>query len=106
MMIALSHWVYVPIAVYAGMGLFFLRQSLRPSCRVCLRRHCCPNRLRGPDRFTKLPLCVRGPLGSPRQKPKSHLRVPILVQPFSGGTGLALSERSAEKGGFPRRQCV
>jgi hypothetical protein len=58
-MIALSHWVYAPIALYAGMGLFLLRQSLRPSCRVCLHRHYCPNRLRGPERFTKLPVCVR-----------------------------------------------
>lgn len=58
-MIILSHWVYAPMALYAGIGLFFLRQSLRPSCRVCQHRHECPNRLRGPARFLELPVCVR-----------------------------------------------
>ncbi len=56
---SLSHWVYAPVIFYACMGLFFLRQSLRPSCRVCEYRHRCPNRLRGTERFYKLPVCVR-----------------------------------------------
>lgn len=52
------HWVYAPLAFYAGLGLFFYRQSLRPSCRLCLHRHHCPNRLRGSERFIKLPVCM------------------------------------------------
>lgn len=58
-MLTFSHWVYIPVVFYTCMGLFFLRQYLRPSCRVCENRHCCPNRLRGPERFIKLPVCVR-----------------------------------------------
>lgn len=58
-MTILFHWVYAPIALYACMGLFFLRQAVRPSCRTCLHRHSCPNRLRGPARFSNLPSCVR-----------------------------------------------
>lgn len=58
-MVALSHWVFAPVLFYAGIGLFLLRQSLRPSCRICLHRHRCPNRLRGVARFIKLPVCVR-----------------------------------------------
>ena len=58
-MLALSHWFYLPAGFYAGLGIFALRQSLRPSCRVCLNRDCCPNRLRGGARFTQLPACVQ-----------------------------------------------
>ncbi len=58
-MLTFSHWVYAPVIFYAAMGLFFLRQGLRPSCRVCLHRHRCPNRLRGSAGFYTLPLCVR-----------------------------------------------
>lgn len=58
-MFNLSHWIYIPAAFYGCMGLFILRQSLRPSCRVCLHRHRCPNRLQGTERFVKLPVCVR-----------------------------------------------
>jgi len=67
-MLTLSHWVYAPAALYACMGLFFLRQSLQPSCRVCLHRHRCPNRLRGGARFYKLPVCVRKSMETPSPK--------------------------------------
>src|SRR5579885_2037795 len=58
-MLALSHWFYLPAAFYAGLGILVLRQSLRPSCRLCLNRHSCPNRQYGGARFTQLPVCVR-----------------------------------------------
>jgi hypothetical protein len=58
-MVVLSHWVFAPVLFYAGMGLFMLRQSLRPNCRVCLYRHRCPKRLHGVACFIELPVCVR-----------------------------------------------
>jgi hypothetical protein len=58
-MLSLCHWLYAPALLYGGIGLLVLRQGLRPSCRVCLHRHRCPNRLRGPARFVELPVCVR-----------------------------------------------
>lgn len=60
-MTTLPHWVFAPVLFYAGLGLFILRQSLRPSCRICLHRHHCANRLRGIARFVELPICIRRP---------------------------------------------
>jgi hypothetical protein len=67
-MITLPYWVFAPVLFYTGIGLFILRQSLRPSCRVCLYRHRCPNRLRGVVRFIELPACVRRPASTTASK--------------------------------------
>jgi hypothetical protein len=58
-MLSLSHWFYLPVVFYAAIGAFALHQGLRPSCRNCLNRHSCPNRLHGSARFKQLPVCVR-----------------------------------------------
>jgi len=38
------YFMYVLGAVYSVVGALVLRQVFRPSCRVCLHRHSCPNR--------------------------------------------------------------
>ena len=55
----LSYAVFTIVSLYSALGLFFLRQACRPSCRVCLHRHSCPNRLRGPSRLAEIPICFR-----------------------------------------------
>lgn len=50
--------VAVAVIFYSGLGFLFLRQARRPSCRVCLNRHRCPNRLQGPSRFVDVPVCI------------------------------------------------
>jgi hypothetical protein len=67
-MLNLSHLIYVPVLLYSSMGIFMLRQSLRPSCRICLHRQRCPNRLHGGRRFIDLPVCVRKPAAAAQPK--------------------------------------
>jgi hypothetical protein len=38
------HLMYVLAAVYGIIGVAVLRRAFKPNCRVCLYRHCCPNR--------------------------------------------------------------
>ena len=47
------------VASYAVLGLIVLRQASKPTCRVCLFRHMCPNRLHGRSQLTELPVCLR-----------------------------------------------
>jgi len=43
---------------YTALGSFVARKASRPSCRVCVYRYICPDRLRGRDEFTQLPACI------------------------------------------------
>jgi hypothetical protein len=44
---------------YTALGTFISLKASRPSCRVCVNRHVCPDRLRGRDEFTQLPTCLQ-----------------------------------------------
>jgi len=54
-----SYVVYVLVSFYSVLGIFLVRQARRPTCRICLHRHNCPNRLRGPSRYGEVPACSR-----------------------------------------------
>ena len=43
----LSYYVYFLIAFYIAMGALILWLAARPSCRICVRRGNCPNRVPG-----------------------------------------------------------
>jgi len=58
-MISLLHIGYGLAAFYFVVGLFILRLAGKPSCRVCLLRGDCPNRLRGAAQIAGVPRCVR-----------------------------------------------
>jgi hypothetical protein len=47
------------VASYAVAGLIVLHQASKPTCRVCLFRNLCPNRLRGLSQLTEIPVCLR-----------------------------------------------
>jgi hypothetical protein len=55
----LSPWLYGIGAFYSALGLVILRLARKPSCRVCLLRSRCPNRLRGLAATAHLPQCMR-----------------------------------------------
>jgi hypothetical protein len=56
----LSHWMYPLAGFYAAIGLHIFRVASTPSCRVCLLRSECPNRL-----LTGLPPCVAKQVAQP-----------------------------------------
>jgi len=58
-MISLLPLGYGLAAFYGALGLFILRLARKPSCRICLYRDYCPNRLRGPSQFAEIPKCVQ-----------------------------------------------
>jgi hypothetical protein len=58
-MFSLSHIGYFLAAFYGVLGLFILYLARKPSCRICLLRGDCPNRLRGFSQIAGLPQCVR-----------------------------------------------
>jgi hypothetical protein len=80
-MLNLSHWIYVPVLLYSSIGIFMLRQSLRPSCRICLHRHRCPNRLRGSRRFIELPPCIRTNFGNSVEEVETSTKIDFMVSP-------------------------
>jgi hypothetical protein len=43
-MLQVPHLVYVLAPVYVIIGVVVARRALKPSCRVCLHRHSCPDR--------------------------------------------------------------
>ena len=71
-MFALSHVLYALVFFYGGISVLILRQALRPSCRVCLHRHRCPNRLRGNSQFVEIPVCCKRTLET--QDPAGSIR--------------------------------
>ena len=54
----LSPMLYALGVLYAALGVVILRRARKPSCRECLLRGYCPNRLRGFSVFANLPRCV------------------------------------------------
>jgi hypothetical protein len=58
-MFSILHLGYCLAAFYGVLGLFLLRLARKPSCRVCLLRGSCPNRLRGAAQISGLPQCAR-----------------------------------------------
>lgn len=50
---------YFLAGVYILLGIFLIRLAGKPSCRICLLRGHCPNRLRGASQIMGLPRCVR-----------------------------------------------
>ncbi len=64
LMFSLLHFMYLLAIFYLALVIYILRFAFRPSCRTCLNRQSCPNRLRGADRFRLLPVCIRQ--GKPR----------------------------------------
>ncbi len=55
----LVHLGYFLAAVYTLLGIFLIRLARKPSCRICLLRGRCPNRLQGFSQIMGLPRCVR-----------------------------------------------
>jgi len=49
---------YFLAAFYCLLGIFLIRLARKPSCRICLLRGHCPNRLRGFSQITGLPRCA------------------------------------------------
>lgn len=47
-MFHLSHWMYALTAFYTGFAAVMVHRLRKPTCRICLYRHDCPNR---PDGF-------------------------------------------------------
>ena len=43
-MLQVPHLFYVLAPIYLIIGVVVVRRAFRPSCRVCLYRHSCPNR--------------------------------------------------------------
>ena len=58
-MFSLVHVGYFLAVVYGVLGLFIFRLARKPSCRICLLRGHCPNRLRGAAQIAGLPKCAR-----------------------------------------------
>jgi len=58
-MFSLLHIGYFLAAIYGVLGIFIYRLARKPSCRVCLLRGFCPNRLRGAAQIAGLPVCAR-----------------------------------------------
>jgi hypothetical protein len=58
-MFSILHLGYCLAAFYGVLALFILRLTRKPSCRVCLFRGSCPNRLRGASQIAGVPRCVR-----------------------------------------------
>lgn len=56
---SLAHLGYFLAAFYSLLGIFLIRLARKPSCRICLLRGHCPNRLRGFSQIAGLPRCVR-----------------------------------------------
>ncbi len=50
---------YFLAGVYILLGIFLIRLAGKPSCRICLLRGHCPNRLRGFSQIMGLPRCAR-----------------------------------------------
>lgn len=57
-MSALSPWVYAVGTSYAALAVIIFRLARKPSCRICLNRSYCPNRLAGAEQFLRLPRCI------------------------------------------------
>jgi hypothetical protein len=58
-MFSILHLGYCLAAFYGVLAIFILRLARKPSCRVCLLRGSCPNRLRGAAQIAGVPGCVR-----------------------------------------------
>lgn len=55
----LVHLGYFLAAFYSLLGIFVIRLARKPSCRICLLRGHCPNRLRRFSQIAGLPRCAR-----------------------------------------------
>jgi hypothetical protein len=52
------HWAYGFAAFYVVLGFAVYRLARKPSCRTCLNRDDCPNRVGGLSEITHVPKCV------------------------------------------------
>ena len=57
-MFALAHWIFGLAAVYGVIGVVVFRLARKPSCRTCLNRSNCPNRLDGLSKINHVPKCI------------------------------------------------
>jgi endonuclease III len=47
-------FLYALAAFYVALGIEVVHRALKPSCRECLYRHCCPNRQQA-----RVPPCLK-----------------------------------------------
>lgn len=57
-MFSLPQWMYGLAGFYGVIGVIIFRLARQPSCRTCLNRSDCPNRVRGLAGATAIPKCV------------------------------------------------
>lgn len=65
-MVSIPHWIYGLAGCYGVIGVIVFRLARKPSCRTCLNRGDCPNRVTGLASATAVPKCVR------RSKPEAE----------------------------------
>jgi hypothetical protein len=57
-MFSLHNWIYAFAAFYGVLGVVCFRMARRPTCRLCMNRSDCPNRIEGMHQFMREPKCV------------------------------------------------
>lgn len=57
-MFSLHHLMYGLAAFYGVLGVVVFRLARKPSCRNCLSRDDCPNRIGGLLALNRVPTCV------------------------------------------------
>lgn len=57
-MFSLPHWMYALAVFYGAIGVVIFRLARRPTCRLCLYRSDCPNRVDGLAHLVHEPKCV------------------------------------------------
>jgi len=57
-MFSLPHWMYGLAGFYGVIGVIVFRLACKPSCRTCLNRIDCPNRVGGLAGAMAVPKCI------------------------------------------------